>query len=120
VEVEVEDGEVVQKEWKEHARVKLGIQYYYEKDSIEYPSRGMMKIWRKRVLPARMSDKEIISLDQFDCKEQKYRSVFIQVVRKNDMVDTFKKPSEDWNQIFPDSPEEYFLDIYCKEANKAK
>ncbi len=113
-------NEVVERKWEEHARVRIGIVYYYEKDSITYPSRGIVKVWRKRVLPDRMTDKEIISLDEIDCQKEKFRSVFIQVIRKNDTVDTFKKPSEDWAQIYVDSPEEYFMDHFCKQANKAQ
>jgi hypothetical protein len=116
----VEIDKVVERKWEEHGRVRIGIVYYYEKDSITYPSRGMIRVWRKRVLPDRMADKEIISLDEVDCQKEKFRSVFVQVLRKNDTIDTFKKPSEDWAQVFADSPEEYFMDHFCKEANKAR
>ncbi len=119
VEVEIED-QVVERKWEEYARVKMGIRHMYEKDTITYPSRGVFKVWRKRVLPERMMDKEIISLDEIDCIKEKHRSLFIQVIRKNGTVDTFKKPVEEWSSAYPETAEESLMDRYCKEANKVK
>ncbi|MBA4416395.1 MAG: hypothetical protein C0392_00575 [Syntrophus sp. (in: bacteria)] len=112
--------QIADKKWEEHARNKLNTIFYYEKETVSYPSRGFIRVWRKRVLPYRMVDKEIISLEEIDCKRDKHRSIFIQVVRKDDKVETFKKPSPDWAAIFPGSPEESLMDKYCGEASKAR
>jgi len=118
-EIDLSKG-IADKKWEEHTRNKLGTIFYYEKETVSYPARGFVKVWRKRVLPSRMADKEIISLEEIDCKKDKHRSIFMQVVRKNDTVETFKKPSPDWAAIFPESPEEALMDKYCVEANKAR
>ena len=107
------------RKWEEYAKDRQGATFYYDRESIAYPSPGVIKVWRKRGFPVRSSLKEIVSLDEIDCFKQKYRSVQLQVVQWDDTSETFNKIAE-WSTIYGGSPEEYLLDTACKETRRKK
>ncbi len=112
-------AEEVEHKWLEYTKDTRGVTYFYDKENITFPSKGVMKVWRKREFPVRSGQKAIIALDEIDCFQQKYHSIQIQVVRWDDTVETHNR-AQDWMTIWGDTPEEWFLDNTCKEARKKK
>ncbi|MDR2018826.1 MAG: hypothetical protein LBQ00_08195 [Syntrophobacterales bacterium] len=112
-------AEEVDHKWQEYMKDGRGLTYYYDKESITFPSGGIIKLWRKREFPVRAAQKTIMSLDEIDCYKQKYRSVQMQVAQWNEEVETFSRV-QDWMTIWGDTPEEWFLDNTCKEVRTKK
>jgi hypothetical protein len=105
--------------WTQYAKLKGGVVCFLDKDTITYPAKDMVQLWRKRVFPPRSGEKEIIAYDEMDCRKQKYRSLLLRVTHENDTVETFVKASP-WAAVYEGSPEEYLLDTSCIEAAKAR
>ncbi len=108
------------KKWEHYGADTNGVDYYFQKESIAFPSENLVRVWRKRTFRQRSELKEIISFDEIDCKTEKYRSSQTQGVRQDgSTTEMFVKPSP-WITIYQGSADEYFLDTSCKEAKKGK
>jgi len=95
-----------------------GVNYYYEKETLSYPSKGFVRAWRRRVFPPRSAQKEIIELDEIDCKEATYSSLTITVVSWDDSAKTFNRVSP-WTRIFPGSPDETLYVDVCRASGNS-
>ncbi|MGD0229322.1 MAG: hypothetical protein ABSC19_03050 [Syntrophorhabdales bacterium] len=112
-------AEAPQRNWENYASDRNGVDYYLDKQGVTYPSKGLVRIWRKRSFAPRALQKEIIALDEIDCNEARYRSLEIQAVYWNGNIKTFTVTSP-WNPIFTHTPDEtVFLD-FCKKPGKAE
>ena len=108
-----------ERKWENYATGPHTIGYYVERESITYPSKTLVHAWRKRVFPPHSPQKEIISFDEIDCNEARYRSLEIEGVYWDDKVKTFKVVSP-WVRISKGSPDEVlYLDV-CKAAGGSK
>jgi hypothetical protein len=112
-----EKSEDSTRKWEQYSKDRQGLTLFYEKDTIEYGTNGMIKVWRKREFPVRSQHKAIVTLDEIDCYKQKYRSHKLEVTGWDDSSEMFNRVAE-WSTIYGDSPEEYFLDNACKELRK--
>ncbi len=113
--------EVTERKWETYASDKQGIDYYLDRETIAFPSRTLVRVWRRRVFPLTSPQREIISLDEIDCgsREARYRSLEVTAVYQDGKTRTFKVTSP-WNRIWSDSPDEVlFLDV-CKAAANSK
>ena len=101
------------RKWTSYAEDGNGIEYFYDKDTIAHPSKDLVRMWRKREFPSRAAQKEIVTLDEIDCRGARYRSVELRVTDRDGTIRTFDKVSP-WAKIYEDSAEDYLMGKYCK------
>jgi hypothetical protein len=90
-----------------------GVEYFYDKDTIAHPSKDLVQMWRKREFSSGASQKEIVALDEIDCRGARYRSLELRVTDRDGAIRTFDKATS-WVKVYVDSAEEYLMDKYCK------
>lgn len=115
-----------ERKWEFYVKDSGGVSYYFDKETITFPSKNVMHVWRKREFPlekpgaGRTSSnmKEIVALDEFDCRDGRYRSLEVQGLKwDGTTTEIFRKPTP-WGAIYDDTAEIYFLDNYCGQAQK--
>jgi hypothetical protein len=99
------------RKWTSYARDD-GTEYFYDKDAIAQPSKGLLHIWRKREFPSRAAQKEIVTLDEIDCAKAEYRTLQLRVTYWDGRTQVSDKATR-WAKIFENSAEEYLLDEHC-------
>ncbi len=114
--------------WEFYAKDNGGVSYYFDKGAVSFPSRNIIHVWRRKVFSAQTAtarhtasnQKEIIAFEEFDCTQDRYRSLEVQGLNwDGTTTQIFRKPSP-WTPIFPDMADDYFLDNYCGAAKKAQ
>jgi len=109
---------VKERKWESYASDRHMVDYYYDKESVTFPSKTLVRAWRKRVFLPKSPQKEIISYDEIDCNNARYRSLEIEGVFWDGTSKTYKKISE-WTPIYEGTPDEAFYLDRCKEARQA-
>ena len=108
-----------ERKWENYASDANGVDYYVERETIAYLSKTIVHAWRKRTFLVKSPQKEIISFDEIDCGEARYRTLEVEGVYWDGRTKTFKAVSP-WVRIFADSPDEVlYLDV-CKAARDSK
>ena len=116
---EVAGKEGRERKWENYASDGKGVDYYVERATLAYPSKTLVRAWRRRVFPVNSPQKEIISFDEIDCNETRYRSLEIEGVYWDGRTMIFKVISP-WVRIYAGSPDEVlYLDV-CKVARDNK
>lgn len=111
-------GEEPERKWTSYMRERdRSVEYFYDKDAMVKTPQGMLNVWRERVFAKGAAQKEIITFDNIDCQEGKYRSFQLTVVYWDGTSKTYDKPAE-WAYVYPNSPEEYLMDEHCRKSNK--
>ncbi len=105
--------------WESYWKDRHDVEHFYDKDHVEYPAKRMIKVYRKRVFPEGSQQKEIVSLDEVNCKTLKYRSLELTVIGFDDKSETTSVVSP-WTLIWGNTADEWISDKLCPEANKAK
>ena len=100
--------------WTKYATDSKEVEYYFDKDAVARPDTDILHVWRKRVFPQRSPMKEILALDEFNCRLQQYRALELHVTGRDGSIQVTKRVGP-WATIWVNSPEEYFLDKTCKE-----
>jgi hypothetical protein len=108
---------VKERKWEMYASDRHMVDYYFDRDNVTYPSRTLVRAWRRRVFPERSPQKEIISFDEIDCSNAKYRHLGTEAVYWNGTTKAFKVVS-DWIPVFVNTPDEAFMLDRCKEARQ--
>jgi hypothetical protein len=103
-----------QRKWSHFFETNNRVRHYYDEGAITRTGKNFLTLWRKREFPSRMMQKEIITFEEINCKDQKFRTLKTQVVYRDDKPEAFEKTSP-WATIFADSPEEWYLDNVCEE-----
>jgi len=104
-----------ERKWEIYAKDRGGTQYYFERESLSYPAKNRIYVWKKRIFPGKSSSqKEIVSYDEIDCRDEKYRSLELQGVNWDDSTTIIYKRPTPWTPIFTDTADEYFLDTFCR------
>lgn len=106
------------KKWESYGNDGRGVEYFYQKESISFPTKSMVRVWRKRTFRQSAELKEIIALDEIDCKNEKYRSVQSQGVRQDGSTTEMYVTPSPWYTIYDESADDFFLNTSCKEINK--
>lgn len=115
---EKEGQAVTERKWELYASDRHMVDYYVDKQSVTFPSKSLVRAWRKRAFPQKSAQKEIITFDEVDCNNARYRTLETQGVYWNGTSKTFKVVSQ-WNTIYEGTPDEVFLLDRCKEARQA-
>ena len=104
-----------ERKWENYASDSNRVDYYVDKESITYPSKTLVRAWRRRTFPIHSPQKEIIAFDEIDCDEARYRSLKVEGIYWDGRTQVFNVVSP-WTRIYSDSPDEVlFLDV-CKTA----
>ncbi|MGD0235714.1 MAG: surface-adhesin E family protein [Syntrophorhabdales bacterium] len=101
------------RQWMSYMEDAHGVEYFYDKDTIAHPSKDLVQMWRKREFSSGASQKEIVALDEIDCRGARYRSLELRVTDRDGAIRTFDKATS-WVKVYVDSAEEYLMDKYCK------
>ena len=101
------------RKWTSYAEDGNGIEYFYDKDTIAHPSKDLVRMWRKREFPSGAGQKEIVTLDEIDCRGARYRSVELRVTYRDGTIRTFDKVTP-WAKIYEESAEQYLMSEHCK------
>ena len=88
-----------ERKWENYASDSNGVDYYVERETITYPSKTLVRAWRRRTFPIHSPQKEIISFDEIDCNEARYRSLEVEGVYWDGKTKTFKVVSP-WIRIY--------------------
>jgi hypothetical protein len=100
--------------WTKYATDNKEVEYSFDRDAVARPDKDILHVWRKRAFPQRSPMKEIVALDEFNCRLQQYRALELHVTGWDGNTRISNKVGP-WTPIWADSPEEYFLDKVCKE-----
>ncbi len=103
--------------WTKYYVDRMGVDYFYDKDHVEYPSKGLIKVIRKRIFPKGSQQKEIISIDEMNCGTLKHRSLGLTTVAFDGDSKTTNLNSE-WAYVWGNTPEEWITDKLCPETKK--
>jgi hypothetical protein len=102
-----------ERDWKIYAN-DGGIKHYFEEESIAYPRKNIVQIWRKREFPPRVSSHKVITaLDEFDCRKERFRSLQVQGLNWDDTTTPIYQRPTPWTPIDFDEPDYYFIIHYC-------
>ena len=118
VQAEQEGPSVKERKWEIYASDRHMVDYYVDKESVTFPSRTLVRAWRKRVFPPKSPQKEILTLDEVDCNNARYRTLETQGVYWNGTTTAFKVISQ-WTTVYEGTPDEAFFLDRCKEARHA-
>jgi hypothetical protein len=89
------------------------VEYFYDAETLIKPSNGLLQMWRKKVFPAGAAQKEIVTLDEIDCREARYRSLELIVTYWDGTTRRYDTPSP-WANVYTSSVEEFLMDQHCK------
>ena len=98
--------------WTRYFRNDDGVEWYLDEGALQ-PSRSVVQMWRKRVFPSWALQKEIVTLDEINCREARYRTRELRVTRWDGTSQTSDSVTP-WANAFSGSPEEYLMSEYCK------
>ncbi len=102
------------KTWMLYFRNDDGVTWYlHERELRQQPRGNVIELRRKRVFPSWAFQKEIVTLDELDCREAEYRTRELQVTYWDGASQTSTAITP-WAHIFSNSPEQYLMDTKCK------
>jgi hypothetical protein len=101
------------RKWTSYAEDGNGVEYFYDKDTIARPSIDLVRMWRKREFPSGAGQRQIVSLDEIDCRGARYRSVELRVTYRDGTSRAFDKVAP-WVKVYIDSAEEYLMGEQCR------
>jgi len=106
--------------WENYFEDK-GVIYYVERQSVSYPRPNIVQMWRKRTFPNNKvsSHKEAVSLDEIDCRKEKYRAIQLQALDWADAATpVYQRPSP-WVTIYEGTAEDFLILDYCIRGGAA-
>ena len=107
-------AEELERKWTSYMRDREGgVEYFYDKEALMKPSKELIQVWRKRVFPAGAAQKEIVTLDEIDCRGARYRSLELHVTYWDGTAERYDRVSP-WARVYENSPEEYLMEEDCK------
>lgn len=98
--------------WTLYFRNDDGVKWYLDQNSFE-PSRTLIQMWRKRVFPQWAKQKEIVTLDEINCRQTRFRTLQLRVTHWDGRTQMSDKVTP-WAKIYSSSAEEYLTGEYCK------
>ena len=107
-------AEESERKWTSYMRDRdTGVEYFYDKETLIKPSKEPIQVWRRRVFPTGASQKEIVTLDEIDCRKARYRSLELSVTYWDGTTKAYDKVSP-WSNVYANSVEEFLMDEHCK------
>ena len=103
-----------ERKWTSYMRDReTRVEYFYDKEALVKPSKELIQVWRRRVFPTGASQKEIVTLDEIDCRKARYRSLELSVTYWDGTTKAYDKVSP-WSNVYANSVEEFLMDEHCK------
>jgi len=100
------------RKWKRYMTDDEDIRYFCDEEAIT-KSKGVIQMWRKREFPPGASQKAIVTLDEIDCSNARFRTLEL-LVTYSDGTTGRSSEATRWVKIYANSSEEYLLGEYCK------
>jgi hypothetical protein len=101
------------KAWIRYFRNDDGVDWFVE-EGTPAVSGNTITLWRKRTFPAWAFQKELVTLDDINCRQVQYRTRELRVVNQDGTSQTFDKVTP-WAKVFASSPEDYLMGEFCKQ-----
>ena len=105
--------------WEKFFTNRAGYDFFYDKDSIVYPTKGTVQVWYKSV-PTEDADVkawvEWVELREVDCTRRRYRTLAGRVIYQNKPTEKLQESS--WIYSEPGDLEDTFYRTICKGKNK--
>jgi hypothetical protein len=99
--------------WTRYFANDDGLEWFLDEGAPLQPSRDVVQMWRKRLFPSWAFQKEIVTLDDLDCREARYRTHELRVTYWDGKTQTSEKVTP-WANVLSSGPEEYLMNEYCK------
>jgi hypothetical protein len=100
------------KSWVRYFRNDDGVEWFME-EGPPAVSGNTFTMWRRRVFPTWAFQKELVTLDDFNCRMARYRTRELRVTNWDGTSQTFDKVTP-WANIHSSSPEDYLVGEFCK------
>ncbi len=108
-------GQPRERRWEVYGMNGDGMSLLIDKGSITRMPNGVLQFWRRRTFPERAYQKEIVSLEEVDCRRHKYRTLEVEGIYW-DGRHQGSKTATSWTNFYDDTTEDrLFLDT-CKES----
>ncbi len=101
-----------ERKWTRYMTDEDDITYFCDENAIIQSSKNIIQIWGKREFPPGAAQKEIVTLDEIDCREARYRTLNLRVTYWNGTTGTSHEATR-WAKIWENSTEEYLMDEHC-------
>jgi hypothetical protein len=98
--------------WTQYFRNDDGVEWFLDEGSLKL-SGSVIELWRKTVFPRWAFQNEIVTLDEINCRQQRYRTRELRVTLWDGKTQTSDKVTP-WANIYSASPEEYLMGEHCK------
>ena len=90
-----------------------GVEYFYDKEALMKPSKDLIQVWRRRAFPAGAIQKEIVTLDEIDCRGGRYRALELHVTYRDGTTKSYDRVGP-WAKVYENSAEDYLMEEDCK------
>jgi hypothetical protein len=102
------------KKWTSFWKGDNGVEWFYDKEDLVQPRKGLIQVWKKRVFPSGSAQKEIVTHDEISCRQAQWRTLELRVTGWDGTIQSSNKPSP-WGNINSGRPEEYLMEEHCKQ-----
>ena len=106
-------GSMYYRKWTKYWTDDDDIKYFYDEGAIIQSSKSTIQMWIRREFPSGAAQKEIVTLDEIDCSQARYRIRELRVTYPNGTTRRTDKVTK-WITIYENSNEEYLMGEYCK------
>ena len=106
-------GGMYYRNWTKYMTDDDDIKYFCDEGAIIQSPKNTVQMWIKREFPPGAAQKEIVTLDEIDCREAQYRTLELRVTYRDGRTGRTDKATE-WVKIYENSNEEYLMGEYCK------
>jgi hypothetical protein len=108
--------------WKYYSSDGAHNDHYYDTKSIVHVSKGIVKVWEKKVAIDKSDEvmkkmKELSELKEVNCRTREYRIFVRYYDTTSQPLKSHVEPTQ-WESIEPDSWMEALFDIACKTKKK--
>jgi len=104
-----EDG----RRWTKYMTDEDDTKHFYDEGAIIQSSNNIIRMWRKREFPPGAAQKEIVTLDEIDCRKTRYRTLELRVTYWDGTTGRSDNATQ-WVKIYKNSSEAYLMGEHCK------
>ena len=104
-----EDG----RKWTMYLIDQNDTKLFYDQNGVMQSSKNIVQIWRKREFSPGAPQRQIVTLDEIDCRKAQYRTLVLGVAYWNGTTGRSDNPTR-WMKILKGSGEAYLKGQYCQ------
>jgi hypothetical protein len=98
--------------WTCYFRNDDGVEWFLEEASLQ-SAPSAITVWRKRAFPDWALQRDIVTMDEIDCRGVRYRTHELRVTQRDGTTQESRTVTP-WTNIFPSSAEKYLMSEYCR------